>query len=83
MAVVDSEYKYVMVDEDSKFGQALAGGTLDIPSLGLLPGTCATAAPYAFVGDEAFQLWKDFWRPFPAKQPSFGTMVDGSIVCRP
>lgn len=81
MAVVDSQYKYVMIDvgaegrksdggifKDSQFGRALANGTLDIPSLGLLPGTSATAAPFAFVGDEAFQLRKDFLRPFPSKQ---------------
>ncbi|XP_077547712.1 uncharacterized protein LOC144159939 [Haemaphysalis longicornis] len=81
MAVVDSQYKYVMIDvgaegrksdggifKDSKFGRALANGTLDIPSLGLLPGTSATAEPFAFVGDEALQLRKDFLRPFPSKQ---------------
>ncbi|XP_050048375.1 uncharacterized protein [Dermacentor andersoni] len=79
MAVVDSECKYVLIDvgaegrmsdggtfKNSDFGHALSHGQLDIPSLGCLPGT-STNAPYAFVGDEAFQLRKDFMRPFPAR----------------
>nr|XP_050023403.1 uncharacterized protein LOC126517648 [Dermacentor andersoni] len=79
MAVVDSECKYVLIDvgaegrmsdggtfKNSDFGDALSHGQLDIPSLGCLPGTL-TNAPYAFVGDEAFQLRKDFMRPFPAR----------------
>ncbi|KAH6945286.1 hypothetical protein HPB50_007748 [Hyalomma asiaticum] len=79
MAVVDSSCKYVLIDvgaegrrsdggifKNSDFGKALIKGTLDIPSLGMLPGT-GIAAPYAFVGDEAFQLRADFMRPFPSK----------------
>ncbi|XP_070388856.1 uncharacterized protein [Dermacentor albipictus] len=80
MAVVDSSCKYVLVDvgaegrvsdggvfKHSAFGEALVNGDLNIPSLGLLPGT-TTALPHVFVGDEAFQLRKDFMRPFPSKQ---------------
>lgn len=79
MAVVDSSCKYVLVDvgaegrvsdggvfKNSEFGKALGKGDLKIPSLGLLPKT-TTAVPYVFVGDEAFQLRKDFMRPFPSK----------------
>nr|XP_054924953.1 uncharacterized protein LOC129383940 [Dermacentor andersoni] len=79
MAVVDSECKYVLIHvgaegrmsdggtfKNSDFGHALSPGQLDIPSLGCLLGT-STNAPYAFVGDEAFQLRKDFMRPFPAR----------------
>ncbi|XP_070385027.1 uncharacterized protein [Dermacentor albipictus] len=79
MAVVDSVCKYVLIDvgaegrmsdggtfENSDFGRALSHGQLDIPALGCLPGT-STNAPYAFVGDEGFQLRKDFMRPFPAR----------------
>ncbi|XP_050022631.2 uncharacterized protein [Dermacentor andersoni] len=80
MAAVDSNYQYTIIDvgaqgrqsdggilKSSEFGKALASGTLGAPSASCLPGT-RTVAPYAFVGDEAFQLRKDFMRPFPAKQ---------------
>ncbi|XP_077557338.1 uncharacterized protein LOC144172535 [Haemaphysalis longicornis] len=79
MVVVDSTYKYVLVDvgaegrrsdggvfKKSDFGQALHEEKLGIPALGQLPN--AATAPYVFVGDEAFQLRKDFMRPFPGKQ---------------
>ncbi|XP_075726374.1 uncharacterized protein LOC142768297 [Rhipicephalus microplus] len=79
MAVVDSSSKFVLVDigaegrqsdgrvfKNTKFGKALTEGQLDIPLLGQLPGT-TKVAPYAFVGDEAFQLRRDFMRPFPAR----------------
>lgn len=81
MAVVDSSCKYTMIDVGavgrqsdggvfrmSDFGQALHDGKLDIPTTARLPGTARTIVPYTFVGDEAFQLRKDFMRPFPAKQ---------------
>ncbi|KAH7942778.1 hypothetical protein HPB52_001328 [Rhipicephalus sanguineus] len=80
MAIVDSDCQYILIDigaegrqsdggvlKNSKFGKKLLQGTLDLPRAGFLPGT-RTVAPYAFVGDEAFQLRKDFTRPFPAKQ---------------
>ncbi|XP_054920367.1 uncharacterized protein [Dermacentor andersoni] len=80
MAAVDSNYQYTIIDvgahgrqsdggilKSSEFGKALASGTLGTPSASCLPCT-RTVAPYAFVGDEAFQLRKDFMRPFPAKQ---------------
>ncbi|KAH8009046.1 hypothetical protein HPB51_009586 [Rhipicephalus microplus] len=79
MAVVDSDCKYVLVDvgaegrqsdggifKEPSFGRDLSKGHLDIPAVGTLPGT-STCVPYAFVGDEAFQLRKDFMRPYPAK----------------
>ncbi|KAH7942098.1 hypothetical protein HPB49_020530 [Dermacentor silvarum] len=79
MAVVDSSCKYVLVDvgtegrvsdgdvfKNSEFCKALVKRDLDIPSLGLLPRT-TTAVPHILVGDEAFQLKKDFMRPFPSK----------------
>ncbi|XP_037564174.1 uncharacterized protein LOC119443093 [Dermacentor silvarum] len=82
MAVVDSECKYVLIDvgaegrlsdggtfKNSDLGRALSHGQLDIPSLGRLPDT-STNTPYVFVGDEAFQLRKDFMRPFPARHLS-------------
>ncbi|KAL1426815.1 hypothetical protein MTO96_017957 [Rhipicephalus appendiculatus] len=79
MAVVDSACKYVLIDvgaegrqsdggifKNSRFRKALTNGNLNIPSLCVLPGT-TTAVPYVLVGDEAFQLRRDFMRPFPAK----------------
>ncbi|KAL1470650.1 hypothetical protein MTO96_040315 [Rhipicephalus appendiculatus] len=87
MAVVDSECKYVLVDvgakgrqsdggifKDSPFGHHLTEGCLDIPALGSLSGT-STNVPYAFVGDEAFQLRKDFMRPYPARQLNDGKRI--------
>ncbi|XP_037555254.1 uncharacterized protein LOC119431883 [Dermacentor silvarum] len=80
MAVVDSNCKYTLIDvgaegrlsdggtfKNSEFERALTQGDLDIPSTSLLPG-CGTNAPYAFVGDEAFQIRKDLLRPYPARQ---------------
>lgn len=69
IAVVDSDYKYVLIDvgaegrqndggvfRNSTLGHALHNGKLDMPFMAQLPRTTATAAPYAFVGDEMFQL---------------------------
>lgn len=80
MAAVDSEYKYTLIDvgaegrrsdggvlKNSEFGKALESRNLGLPSAGELPGT-GIVAPYAFVGDEAFQLREDCMPPFPAKQ---------------
>ncbi|KAK8762023.1 hypothetical protein V5799_026710 [Amblyomma americanum] len=80
MAIVDSCYKYVLIDvgaeghqsdggvlKNSDFGKAVVAGELCLPLGSQLPGT-GMIAPYAFIGDEAFQLQKDFMRPFPAKQ---------------
>ncbi|KAH7974282.1 hypothetical protein HPB49_013724 [Dermacentor silvarum] len=79
-AAVDSEYKYTLIDvgaegrrsdgdvlKNFESGKALENRNLGLPSAGELPGT-GIVAPYAFVGDEAFQLREDFMRPFPAKQ---------------
>ncbi|XP_075530160.1 uncharacterized protein LOC142563494 [Dermacentor variabilis] len=80
MAVVYSDCKYTLIDvgaegrlsdggtfKNSEFGRALTQADLDIPSLSWLPGS-ATNAPYAIVGDEAFQLREDFLRHYPARQ---------------
>lgn len=81
MAVVDSNYKYILIDvgaeghhsdggvfQNSTFGKALRQERLSVPAFARLPGTTATVAPFTFIGDEAFQLRSDFMRPFPAKQ---------------
>ncbi|XP_077485416.1 uncharacterized protein LOC144095619 [Amblyomma americanum] len=80
MAVVNSECKYILVDvgaegvlsdggtlKKSDFGCDLSEGRLDIPRIGRLPGMQETT-PFAFVGDEAFQLRVDFMHPYPSRQ---------------
>lgn len=80
LAVADSECKFVIIDvgaegrqsdggtlKNSDFGSALIEGSLGIPALACLPCT-STNVPYVFIGDEAFQLRRDFMRPFPARQ---------------
>ncbi|CAN7943607.1 unnamed protein product [Ixodes pacificus] len=81
MAVVDSKYKFVLIEvgaegrqsdggifKASEIGQGLDQGTLNLPKLGVLPGCQKPRlAAYAFVGDEAFQLRTDFLRLYPAK----------------
>lgn len=80
LAVVDSDYKFVVVDvgaygkqsdggilKASAFGQLLEEGRLMLPRDLPLPST-SLPAPCVFVGDEAFQLRPDFLRPFPGRQ---------------
>ncbi|KAH7934520.1 hypothetical protein HPB51_029114 [Rhipicephalus microplus] len=77
LAVVDCNYKFVMVDvgaygkqsdggvlEQSKFGKRLQQGKLPLPKDLHLPNT-SLPAPFVFVGDEAFQLRTDFFSPYP------------------
>lgn len=79
MAVVDANYKFVMVDVGAPgrhsdggvfkacaFGKRLEHQMLDMPGPATLPKS-AKVAPHVFVGDEAFQLREDFMRPFPGK----------------
>lgn len=79
LAVVDSDYKFVIVDvgaygkqsdggvlEQSKFGRRLEDGKLHLPRDLDLPNT-SHSAPCVFVGDEAFQLRTDFLRPYPGR----------------
>ncbi|XP_040357268.1 protein ANTAGONIST OF LIKE HETEROCHROMATIN PROTEIN 1-like [Ixodes scapularis] len=77
MAVVDANYKFVMVDvgapgrhsdggvfKASEFGRRLENETLELPGPAKLPKS-TKVTPHVFVGDEAFQLRHDFMRPFP------------------
>ncbi|CAN7942970.1 unnamed protein product [Ixodes hexagonus] len=79
LAVVDADYKFVVVDvgaygkqsdggvlKQSAFGQLLEQGRLELPKDLLLPNT-RLPAPCVFVGDEAFQLRPDFLRPYPGR----------------
>lgn len=80
MAVVNSQYRFVLIDvgaegqqsdsgvlKASAIGRHLESGTLGLPGMSTLPGT-NTAAPHVFIGDEAFQLRTDFLRPYPARE---------------
>lgn len=82
LAVVDCNYKFVMVDvgaygkqsdggvlEQSKFGKRLQQGKLQLPKDLHLPNT-RLPAPCVFVGDEAFQLRTDFLKPYPGRGPN-------------
>ncbi|CAN7942436.1 unnamed protein product [Ixodes hexagonus] len=79
LAVVDADYKFVVVDvvaygkqsdggvlKQSAFGQLPEQGRLELPKDLLLPNTMLPA-PCVFVGDEAFQLRPDFLRPYPGR----------------
>ncbi|KAK8770697.1 hypothetical protein V5799_012837 [Amblyomma americanum] len=80
MAVVDSGYLFRLVDvgapgrisdggvfKRSPIGRKLHAGLLQLPSHSQLPGSNKTL-PFAFIGDEAFQLREDFMRPFPGSR---------------
>ncbi|XP_037577053.2 uncharacterized protein LOC119459316 [Dermacentor silvarum] len=80
LAIVDSDYKFVVVDigaygkqsdggvlQQSQFGQRLEQGQLQLPRSLALPNTMQQA-PCVFVGDEAFQLRPDFLRPYPGRE---------------
>ncbi|CAN8026306.1 unnamed protein product [Ixodes persulcatus] len=79
MAVVDSDLKFVAVDEGaygrqsdrgtlsaSRFGKCLENGLLGLPPPRPLPNS-TVIVPYVFLGDEAYQLRPDFLRPYPGK----------------
>ncbi|KAL3181609.1 hypothetical protein MRX96_036725 [Rhipicephalus microplus] len=79
LAVVESDYKFVIVDdgaygkqsdggilEQSKFGCHLENGKLHNPRDLELPNTSHPAI-CVFVGDEGFQLRTDFLRPYPGR----------------
>lgn len=75
MAACDYKYCFTLVDvgaygcqndasvfAESDFGIALSNGALPLPNNEILPGT-NEAVPYMFIGDEGFQLSKNFMRP--------------------
>ncbi|KAH7959703.1 hypothetical protein HPB49_013128 [Dermacentor silvarum] len=80
LAIVDSDYKFVVVDigaygkqsdggvlQQSQFRQRLEQGQLQLPRSLALPNTMQQA-PCVLVGDEAFQLRPDFLRPYPGRE---------------
>ncbi|XP_022172139.1 protein ALP1-like [Myzus persicae] len=80
MAVVDSEYCFVVIDvgaygregdstvfKESPFGQKLYSEELDLPTPVYLPNATDSPQPFVFVADEAFGLHKNLLRPFPGR----------------
>lgn len=82
MAIVDADYKYIMVDigayghnsdggifANSNFGKLWMTdnhSTLHVPELKKLPGT-EVCVPLVLIGDEAFPLKENILRPCPGK----------------
>lgn len=76
MAIVDANYKFLMVDvgangrvsdggvmKNTLFWRKLSENKLHVPDPRQLPGT-TKKCPYVFVGDEAFQLLPNFMKPY-------------------
>lgn len=76
LAVVDASCKFMIVDvgscggnsdggifERSLFGQKLTNDTLNVPQMGVLPGTDKTV-PFVFIADDAFPLRHNIMKPF-------------------
>lgn len=77
MAIVDANYKFLMVDvgangrvsdggvmKNTLFWRKFSQNQLDMPDPRELPGTVNKKFPYVFVGDEAFQLHPNFMKPY-------------------
>nr|XP_022907522.1 protein ALP1-like [Onthophagus taurus] len=80
MAVVDAQYKFIMVQTGrngrvseggvlyhTTFYDKLVNGTLNLPKPENVEGTQFTL-PYVFVGDEAFPLLPNLMKPYPRKK---------------
>lgn len=87
LACVDPQYKFTMVDigaygsqgdpgtfSASQFGRAILTESLPVPPPLPLPGT-NLVWPHFFIGDEAFQLRRNFMRPFPKAKLNDGRRI--------
>lgn len=76
MAIVNSNYEFIMVDagangkvsdggvlKNTEFWDRFSSNQLNIPQPSELPSTNQTL-PYVLIGDEAFQLTSNFMKPF-------------------
>jgi hypothetical protein len=76
MAVVNSNYEFIMADADingqtsdggvlgkTAFGKALGDKLLQIPEPGSLQNS-EKELPFVFVGDDAFALTENFMKPY-------------------
>jgi DDE superfamily endonuclease len=83
MAVVDANYKFIVVDvgsygsnsdggiwKNSKFGEKFDNKKIELPPPKCLPKTDNPEMPFVLVGDEAFQLRSNFMRPYPGRSLS-------------
>lgn len=79
MAVVDADYKFLMVDvgqmgsvsdggvwDASEFGSGWSRNLINVPPPSALPNTDINL-PYLLIGDEAFPLKPNFMRPYPGR----------------
>lgn len=72
MAIVDANYKFLMVDvgangrvmKNTLFWRKLAENQFKMADPRELPGTPNKKFPYVFIGDEAFQLLPNFMKPY-------------------
>ena len=77
MAVVDHQYKFVVVDvgafgsnsdggiwKNSKFGSAFDAKAVPVP-LPRPPQGSSVPLPFVLIGDEGFQLRENFLGPYP------------------
>lgn len=77
MAIVDANYKFLMVDvgangrvsdggvlKNTLFWHKLSESQLNLPDPRELPDTPNKKFPYIFIGDEAFQLLPEFMKPY-------------------
>ena len=80
MAIVDADYKFLVVDigqmgsasdggvlDNSNFGSAWNRDRVNMPPPVPLPGT-ETNTPYVLVADEAFPLKPNLMRPYPGRE---------------
>lgn len=87
MAIVDSNYEFIMCDvgtngsvsdggviNNSKFYEKLTNNSLQLPP-DEKPKDSTIKLPYVFVGDEAFALKRNFLKPFNKKQLNYERMV--------
>ncbi|XP_067000348.1 uncharacterized protein [Anabrus simplex] len=85
LALVDANYKFVMVDvgalgknsdggifSNSIFGRKLQQNKLDFPPDKILPGT-NELMPHVIVADEAFPLQRNLMRPYPGDESKRNT----------
>uniref|UniRef100_A0AAG5DW63 DDE Tnp4 domain-containing protein n=1 Tax=Anopheles atroparvus TaxID=41427 RepID=A0AAG5DW63_ANOAO len=87
MAVVDSNYKFIMFDvgghgsisdggclQSTTFYKKLTDGRLQLPPEENIENT-NTVLPYVFVGDEAFGLRKEFLKPYNRRQLNYSAKI--------
>ncbi|XP_068122176.1 uncharacterized protein [Hyperolius riggenbachi] len=88
MAVADADSKFLYVDvgayggnsdsrifRNSRFGQKLISGNLDLPDDKPWPNTTGPAYPHTFVADEAFGLSTNLMRPYAQQSLNYDRRI--------